>query len=92
MSKRTADHLPMLDLLKDRNITLQQLADTAGVSLRSVQNWLSGTHEPRLYLDKTEAVCDLLELPLKEVVDLFRPVQIESPPSADSDEGLESHP
>lgn len=69
----------MSKFLKDRDVTPQQLAETAGVSLRAVQSWLSGEHRPRLYLDRTVAVCELLDLPVESLADLFKPEKTETP-------------
>ena len=69
----------MSKFLKERDVTPLQLAQAAGVSLRAVQSWLSGEHRPRLYLDKTVEVCELLNLPLEELADLFKPETTENP-------------
>jgi transcriptional regulator with XRE-family HTH domain len=79
MEETTGKYLPMSKFLKERDVTQQQLADAAGVSLRAVQSWLSGEHRPRLYLDKTVEVCELLGLPLESLADLFKPEKTETP-------------
>ena len=73
MDETTGKYLPMSKFLEERDITTQQLAKAAGVSVRAVQSWLSGEYRPRLYLDKTVDVCRLLDLPLEDLAELFTP-------------------
>jgi DNA-binding XRE family transcriptional regulator len=51
------------------NLTQQQVADKLGVTVTTVKNWEAARHIPKLYLEQTKALCDLLKLSLDELVD-----------------------
>lgn len=59
--------------LKQRRQSLslrqQQVADRLGVTVTTVKNWEAGRHIPKLYLEHTKALCDLLKLSLDDLVD-----------------------
>lgn len=48
------------------NLTQQQVANELGVSVTTVKNWEAGRHIPKLYLNQTKALCDLLKLTLED--------------------------
>ena len=51
------------------NVTQRQIALELGVTVTTVKNWEAGRHIPKLYLEQTKALCDLLKLSLDELVD-----------------------
>ncbi|MEG4068477.1 helix-turn-helix transcriptional regulator [Microcoleus sp. Pol11C2] len=51
------------------SLTQQQVADEWGVSATTVKNWEAGRHLPKLYLEQTKVLCDLLKLSLDDLVD-----------------------
>lgn len=51
------------------SLTQQQVADVLGVTVTTVKNWEAGRHIPKLYLEQTKVLCDLLKLSLDDLVD-----------------------
>ncbi|MBE9117100.1 helix-turn-helix transcriptional regulator [Lusitaniella coriacea LEGE 07157] len=51
------------------NLTQKQVADRLGVTVTTVKNWEAGRYIPKLYLEQTKALCDLLKLSLDELVE-----------------------
>ncbi|MFB2975323.1 helix-turn-helix transcriptional regulator [Microseira sp. BLCC-F43] len=51
------------------SLTQQQVADQLGVTVTTVKNWVAGRYIPKLYLEQTKALCDLLKLSLNALVD-----------------------
>ncbi|MDY6940764.1 MAG: helix-turn-helix transcriptional regulator [Cyanobacteriota bacterium] len=52
---------------KSLNLTQQQVSDALNVTVTTVKNWEAGRYIPRLYLEQTKALCDLLKLSLDEL-------------------------
>ncbi|WP_374880005.1 helix-turn-helix transcriptional regulator [Microseira sp. BLCC-F43] len=50
-------------------LTQQQVADQLGVTVTTVKNSEAGRYIPKLYLEQTKALCDLLKLSLDDLVD-----------------------
>lgn len=50
-------------------LTQRQVAIALDVTVTTVQNWESGRHVPRLTLNQTKILCDLLKVSLEDLVD-----------------------
>jgi DNA-binding XRE family transcriptional regulator len=50
-------------------LTQQQVAAQLGVTVTTVKNSEAGRYIPKLYLEQTKALCDLLKLSLDDLVD-----------------------
>lgn len=64
---------------KQLNLTQKQVADALGITSRTVQSWELGETVPRLTLDKTLRLCQVLNCTLEELVACFYPqVEVEA--------------
>ncbi len=50
-------------------ITQRRMAIELDVTITTVQNWESGKHIPKLTLNQTKALCNLLNVTLDDLVD-----------------------
>ncbi|MEG4091270.1 helix-turn-helix transcriptional regulator [Microcoleus sp. Pol12B4] len=50
-------------------MTQHQVADELEVNVTTLKNWEAGRHIPKLYLEQTKVLCDLLKLSLDDLVD-----------------------
>ncbi len=58
---------------KQLNLTQKQVADALGITSRTVQSWELGETVPRLTLDKTLLLCQVLHCTLEDLVACFYP-------------------
>jgi DNA-binding XRE family transcriptional regulator len=63
----------LLERLDELNITRKVLAETAGVSERSVYDWLSYRKEPKLTFVQVASLCSLLRWTAEELADAYYP-------------------
>jgi len=63
----------LLNRLEELEITRKVLAETAGVSERSVYDWLRYRKEPRLTFLQMAKVCDLLRWSAQQLADAYYP-------------------
>ncbi|WNZ26694.1 helix-turn-helix transcriptional regulator [Leptolyngbya sp. NK1-12] len=67
-----------MNLLRAKNKTPEQVADTLGISPRAVYYWFAGKREPRFTVSQIQALCSLLECSVHELPTNFSRVEIES--------------
>lgn len=54
-------------------LTQRQVADSVGVTDQTVSNWERGIHVPRLTLRQTIKLCEVMNLTVQELAELFEP-------------------
>lgn len=63
----------LLNRLDELDITRKAFAETAGVSERSVYDWLSYRKEPKLTFLQVAAVCNLLRWTVQDLAEAYYP-------------------
>ncbi|MEM9906133.1 MAG: helix-turn-helix transcriptional regulator [Cyanobacteria bacterium P01_D01_bin.44] len=58
---------------KELNLTQEDIAKALNISTRSISSWESGQHLPRLTPRQTAIFCDLLQMSVHELAELFEP-------------------
>ncbi|KAM3112882.1 helix-turn-helix domain-containing protein [Phormidesmis sp. 146-33] len=56
-----------MELLREKQKTVEDVAKALGISPRAVYYWTSGTREPRLTIRQTQELCTLLECSVHEL-------------------------
>ena len=59
----------LLDMRKKLGLRQEDVAKALNVTTRSIMNWESGKHEPKLSIRQTKALCKLLGVSLDEIPD-----------------------
>lgn len=58
--------------LKELNVKPEVIAVALNKTADSIRRWQSGKHKPRLTPEESATLCDLLEVSIHELADLFR--------------------
>jgi DNA-binding XRE family transcriptional regulator len=56
---------------KSLGLTQRQIAETIGVTVQTVSNWETGTYQPKLTIEQTEKLCDVLQTDIKGLRIMF---------------------
>ena len=59
---------------KELNLTQRQVAETVGVTVQTVSNWETGTYQPKLTIEQTDKLCDVLKTDIKGLKAMFETV------------------
>ncbi len=59
---------------KKLGLTQRQIAETVGVTVQTVSNWETGTYQPKLTIEQTEKLCDVLQTDIKGLRMMFEAV------------------
>jgi len=59
----------LLNMRKKLGLRQEDVAKALHVTTRSIMNWESGKHEPKLSIKQTKALCKLLGVTLDEIPD-----------------------
>lgn len=56
---------------KQLNLTQRQIAEAIGVTVQTVSNWETGTYQPKLTIDQTEKLCNVLKTDIHGLKEIF---------------------
>ncbi|MDJ0578099.1 MAG: helix-turn-helix transcriptional regulator [Xenococcaceae cyanobacterium MO_234.B1] len=61
----------LLNRRKELGLTQRKIAEAIGVTVQTVSNWETGLYEPKLTIGQLDKLCQILEVDVRELKELF---------------------